>query len=153
MKNLLLFVSMALFVVSCGGQASERDQDTSVVESSLSESGEQTLTADENAPVVAVEQDTYDFGQANEGDKVKHVFEFTNNGQTPLIISSVQASCGCTTPDYPKQPIKPGESSKIEVVFNTSNQPGMQHKVITMISNANPNQTIFHLKGEVKQKQ
>ena len=153
MKNLLLLVPAALLIVSCGGQASEREQNTAVAEASVADNGEQSVEISENAPVVAVEEGTFDFGQANEGDKVKHVFEFTNNGQTPLIISSVQASCGCTTPDYPKQPIKPGESSKIEVVFNTSNQPGMQHKVITMISNANPNQTIFHLKGEVKQKQ
>jgi len=153
MKNLLLLVPVALLIVSCGGQASEREQDAASAESSVTESGEQSVEMNENAAVVAVEEDTYDFGQANEGDKVKHVFEFTNAGQTPLIISSVQASCGCTTPDYPKQPIKPGERSQIEVVFNTSNQPGMQHKVITMISNANPNQTIFHLKGEVKQKQ
>ncbi len=153
MKNLLLLVPVALLIVSCGGQASEREQNTAVAESSVADNSEQLAEVNENAPVVAVAEDTHDFGQANEGDKVTHVFEFTNEGQTPLIISSVQASCGCTTPDYPKQPIKPGESSKIEVVFNTSNQPGMQHKVITMISNANPNQTIFHLKGEVKQKQ
>src|SRR5690606_24954141 len=107
----------------------------------------------ENAPVVAVAEDTHDFGQANEGDKVTHVFEFTNEGQTPLIISSVQASCGCTTPDYPKQPIKPGESSKIEVELKTSKHPGMQHKVTMMSSNVTPKQTICQLKGEVKQKQ
>lgn len=153
MKNLLLIVPMALLVASCGGQASERDDSSSAVESSVSNDAGQAVQADENAPIVEVEEDTFDFGQAAEGDKVKHIFKFTNNGQTPLIISSVQASCGCTTPDYPKQPIKPGESSQIEVVFNTANQPGMQHKVITMVSNANPNQTIFHLKGEVKQKQ
>src|SRR5690606_26641838 len=103
-----------------------------------------------NSPIVSAENDTHDFGTVKEGEKVSHQYVFTNTGKTPLIISSVRASCGCTTPDYSKQPIKPGEQGKVEVVFDSNNQPGMQHKVITMTSNANPSQTIFHLKGEVK---
>lgn len=153
MKNLLLLLlSTSFFVVSCGSNTQEGSQgsldSTEGVTAEFSTEGAVVDTA--NAPVVYQETDTYSFGEVKEGEKVSHEYAFTNTGKTPLIINSVRASCGCTTPYYPKQPIKPGEDFTIDVVFDTSNQPGMQHKVITMESNAYPSQTIFHLKGEVK---
>jgi len=153
MKNLLLLLlSTSLFVVSCGSNTQEGSQgssdSTEAVTTEFSTEGAVVDTA--NAPIVYQETDTYSFGEVKEGEKVSHEYAFTNTGKTPLIINSVRASCGCTTPYYPKQPIKPGENFTIDVVFDTSNQPGMQHKVITMESNAYPSQTIFHLKGEVK---
>jgi len=150
MKKLLIFSMVSLFAISCGSNAKETtnegNEEAISSELSVTENAVDTL----NAPIVQVENDTYTFGEAKEGEKVTHEYAFTNTGKTPLIISSVNASCGCTTPNYPKQPIKPGETAKIEVVFDTKNQPGMHHKVITMTSNAHPTQTIFHLKGEVK---
>jgi len=152
MKNLFYLFILSLFVIACGNstkesnQANLENQETTNLEFSAEEVPVDTA----NAPIVELENDTYSFGEVKEGEKVTHEYIFTNTGKTPLIISSVRASCGCTTPNYPKQPIKPGEQSKIEVVFDSSNQPGLQHKVITMISNAHPSQTIFHLKGEVK---
>jgi len=152
MKKLLFFSLVSLFAISCGSNSNETstatDENTEAINSELSVTENEVDTV--NVPIVEVENATYTFGEAKEGDKVTHEYAFTNTGKTPLIISSVNASCGCTTPNYPKQPIKPGESAKIEVVFDTQNQPGMQHKVITMYSNAHPSQTIFHLKGEVK---
>lgn len=145
-ESLTMLALVSLFVISCSSNASP-NADSSDQKSINVESAE-TNTAD--YAVLEVENDTYDFGVVSEGDKVKHEYVFTNTGTTPLIINSVRASCGCTTPNYPKEPIKPGEQSKIEVVFDTSNQPGMQHKVITMLANTEDSQTIFHLKGEVK---
>lgn len=152
MKNLLLlFISGSFLIASCssGGQETQDTSDNS--ESSTTSISSETLDIDTaNAPIVYQETDTYSFGEAKEGDKVSHEYSFTNTGKTPLIINSVRASCGCTTPYYPKHPIMPGEEFTVEVIFDTENQPGMQHKVITMESNAYPSQTIFHLKGEVK---
>ena len=149
MKNLILVLSASFFLASCGSQDSEQgniDSTGSVATESSVEASVDTT----NAPIVYQETDTYSFGEVKEGEKVSHEYAFTNTGKTPLIINSVRASCGCTTPYYPKHPIKPGEEFTIDVVFDTSNQPGLQHKVITMESNAYPSQTIFHLKGEVK---
>jgi len=149
MKKISFLLVTSLFILSCSNTTKEGSQ-------TGNENGELTSSLDEvvadtaNAPTVSVENDTYDFGTIKEGEKVNHEYVFTNTGETPLIINSVSASCGCTTPNYPKQPVKPGEQGKVEVVFDSNNQPGMQHKVITMTSNANPSQTIFHLKGEVK---
>lgn len=153
MKNLLiLLLSTSFFVVSCGGSTQEGAQgNLDNTEAITTEFSAETAAVDTaNAPIVYQETDTYSFGEVKEGEKVSHEYAFTNTGKTPLIINSVRASCGCTTPYYPKQPIKPGEEFTIDVVFDTNNQPGMQHKVITMESNAYPSQTIFHLKGEVK---
>jgi len=145
-ESILTVLLVSVFVVSCSSNASTKE-DTANQESANVETVD-AGTAEFAA--VEVENDTYDFGVVSEGEKVKHEYVFTNTGTAPLIINSVRASCGCTTPNYPKEPIKPGEQSKIEVVFDTSNQPGMQHKVITMLANTEDSQTIFHLKGQVK---
>lgn len=152
MKNLILVLSASFFLASCGSgsQDSEQGSIDDSTGSVATESSVEAAVDTTNAPIVYQETDTYSFGEVKEGEKVSHEYSFTNTGKTPLIINSVRASCGCTTPYYPKHPIKPGEEFTIDVVFDTSNQPGLQHKVITMESNAYPSQTIFHLKGEVK---
>ncbi len=65
----------------------------------------------------------YDFGKTPEGTKVVHDFEFRNTGKKPLVISSAKASCGCTVPEKPEEPVKPGETGIIKVVFNTASHP------------------------------
>lgn len=103
----------------------------------------------ENTTTVKFVKDIYDFGQIKEGDKVDYAFEFTNNGKVPLIITNAVASCGCTMPNWPKEPIKPGEKSKINVEFNSAGKKGLQDKVITLTANTLPNQIRLHLIGEV----
>ena len=104
-----------------------------------------------DAPVMSFEQGMFNFGKIAQGDKVKHDFKFKNTGKTPLIITDATATCGCTTPDFPKQPIKPGEAGIIKVVFNSAGKSGMQDKVITITSNGNPVTSELHLIGEVKE--
>jgi len=103
-----------------------------------------------SSAVLKIEDDSYDFGAVKEGEKVEHEFTFTNAGSEPLIISKVQASCGCTTPEYSKNPIPPGGEGKVKVVFNSAGQMGKQHKVITVSSNATTPNATLHLRGEVK---
>lgn len=102
------------------------------------------------APVITFESNTYDFGKIKEGEKVSYSFKFTNTGKSPLIISNASASCGCTVPDYPHEPVAPGESSEIKVVFNSSGKSGMQNKVVTITSNARPSAAEVYLTGEVQ---
>lgn len=79
---------------------------------------------------------SFDFGEITQGDRVEHVFEFENSGNEPLIISDVKTTCGCTAPEWPREPIVPGTKSRIRVVFNSAGKMGMQNKVITVMSNA-----------------
>ena len=93
-------------------------------------------TPDPNAPVITFKDSKHDFGDIKQGDVVSYVFEFENTGKSPLILSQVQTTCGCTTPKWPREPIAPGAKSSITAQFNSAGKMGQQNKVITVISNA-----------------
>ncbi len=110
-----------------------------------------------NAPAFKFEKGTlHDFGTIPEGPEVTHYFDFTNTGKEPLIIQNVSASCGCTTPDWPKQPILPGKKGQIKVVYSTERRVGPFTKDIYIQSNAvNPDgkeRFELQIKGTVKEK-
>ena len=94
----------------------------------------------------------YDFGKAEEGTKVMYNYRFKNTGKKPLVISAAHASCGCTVPEKPEEPIQPGQTGILKVVFNTAGRPGPAHKTITVVSNAYPAFPVLLLKGEVDAK-
>jgi len=108
-----------------------------------------TTAAAADAPVMKFETIHHDFGKIIAGDKVTYEFKFTNSGKSPLIITDAVASCGCTIPTWPKQPIKPGENGGIKVTFNSAGKMGLQDKQITITANTNPAQNLVHLIGEV----
>jgi hypothetical protein len=102
-----------------------------------------------NAAKISFKEESYYFGDIPEGPPVTHEFKFTNTGKEPLILSNVRASCGCTTPSWPKEPILPGKEGSIMVTYSTQGRPGTFSKVITITSNAdNPNKVI-DIKGDV----
>jgi hypothetical protein len=94
----------------------------------------------------------YDFGTINEGEKVNFNFRFKNTGKHPLIVASAQASCGCTVPEKPEEPIQPGETGVLKVVFNSLGKVGPAHKTINVVSNAYPSFPTLLLKGVVNGK-
>ncbi|MEO1049831.1 MAG: DUF1573 domain-containing protein [Bacteroidota bacterium] len=87
-------------------------------------------------PKITFEEESRDFGDIYQGDKIQHTYVFENTGDEPLILTNVQTTCGCTVPQWPRDPIAPGQQGKLEVVFNSSGKIGRQNKVITVISNA-----------------
>lgn len=101
---------------------------------------------------IEFKSDSYDFGTVKEGEVVDHTFQFTNTGTAPVILSAVTASCGCTTPDYTKDPILPGKSGEIKVSFNSQGQVGKQQKIVTISSNAVNNVTTVKIEGLVETK-
>ncbi len=120
---------------------------------SSSNSIEGKATVDKaTAPVMTFAKESHDFGQVNEGDKVVFDFFFTNTGKSALIISSATATCGCTVPEYPKQPLAPGKTGIIHVVFNSAGKSGMQNKIITLTTNTFKGNEELHLVGNVKPK-
>jgi hypothetical protein len=94
----------------------------------------------------------FDFGTIAEGKIVEHVFNFVNDGQAPLVISNVTASCGCTTPDYTKTPVNPGETGFVKVAFNSTGKPGTQAPTVSIQANTSPNVNRLRLKGNVTPK-
>ncbi len=95
------------------------------------------------------EEMEYDFGTIAQGEKIQHEFKFTNTGEAPLVISNIQASCGCTTPDWSKEPIKPGEEGYVKVSFNSASKSGAQSPMVTITANTSPSITKLRLKGNV----
>jgi hypothetical protein len=99
--------------------------------------------------VLSFTAESHDFGNVTEGTQATHEFEFTNTGNAPVIISSVNASCGCTTPYWTKEPIAPGKKGKVTASYNSTGRPGMFNKTITVVSNAQPATKVLSIKGAV----
>jgi hypothetical protein len=144
MKHLILSLFISTLLAACG---QKKDPSTAVV---LDSTGK--VVSAVNAPVIKFEESLYDFGVITEGQSVKYEFKFKNVGKTPLIISNATATCGCTVPEYPSKPVKPGEEGIIKVVFNSQGKAGIQDKVVSIVSNANPYLATVHMVGEVKAK-
>ncbi|RZJ35492.1 MAG: DUF1573 domain-containing protein [Flavobacterium sp.] len=100
-------------------------------------------------PEMAFASKDHDFGKINEGDKVTYSFSFENTGKADLIISDAKGSCGCTVPEYPKAPLKPGESGKIKVSFNSAGKHGMQHKTVTLKTNTAKGNEVLNITAEI----
>lgn len=90
-----------------------------------------------------------DFGTVKQDTENKHVFKFKNTGTEPLLITNAQGSCGCTVPEYPKEPIAPGATGEIKVVYSPGKQSGMQTKNVTITANTEPSTTMLTIKANV----
>src|ERR1051325_5941141 len=94
----------------------------------------------------------HDFGQIREGDKVAYTYNFQNNGQAPLIIQGVQPTCGCTAPDWSKEPIPVGGSGFVKVEFDSNGKQGIQNKTVTVSANTWPKTLVLRFKAQVNPK-
>ncbi len=110
------------------------------------------MTADTGHARIRFSEFQHDFGTMEEGEIVSYVFEFTNTGTAPLLITSASASCGCTVPRYPKKPIPPGKKGELEVEFNSRGKTGRQHKTIAVRANTRPPVTLLVITADVKEK-
>ncbi len=101
---------------------------------------------------VQIIDSVYNFGKVTEGEIVEFNYRFKNTGNKPLVITNATASCGCTVPEKPEQPIKPGDTGFIKVKFNSDHRVGNAHKTVTVSSNAEPAFPELLLTGEVTEK-
>ena len=101
------------------------------------------------AHISVIGNDTLDFGQIVQGEKVDVEFFLINSGSGDLIISKINASCGCTQIEYPEDIIKISDKFKIKITFDSKERLGKQTKKITIVSNATPNVKILTIKGTV----
>jgi hypothetical protein len=107
------------------------------------------VSAQEKVAKIEFKSETVDYGEIERGSDGVRVFEFTNTGNAPLVISKVSSSCGCTIPKKPEAPIQPGETGEIQVKYDT-NRVGPIRKAVTVISNADTPTKILKIKGTVK---
>ncbi|HAS35358.1 MAG TPA: hypothetical protein DCS15_02640 [Flavobacteriales bacterium] len=134
---------LAVSLISCGG---ETEQVSTEVVNNPNSAGTE---ANQDVPTMEFSEPLYDFGDIAQGDRVNYNFTFTNNGTSDLVIASAKGSCGCTVPDWPKRPIKPGETSEIKVEFNSTGKKGKQHKKVTIVANTQPSKNVIAIQGNV----
>ena len=100
-------------------------------------------------PHIEFKATTHDFGQIALKSDATCEFRFSNTGKVPLVLSNVKASCGCTVPEWPKEPVLPGEEGVIKVKYTTVHRPNVINKAVIVHSNADNKQVILRIKGEV----
>lgn len=145
-KKVILCVLSALFFMACyNGKESNTEISSDDVNISEGENGSKK----NSLPEIKFEEELHDFGKITQGEKVSYAFVFTNTGKTNLIISSAAGSCGCTVPEYPKEPILPGQKGKINVVFSSEGRSGLQEKTITMVTNCEPSTRTIKIRTEI----
>ena len=150
--------ALALFIAFLGCQGEENNEksiEEIQADGKISSIIRCPITADGlkdtiNIAKLEFEETIFDFGEVNEGEIVKHTFNFTNTGKVPLVINDAHSTCGCTIPKWPKAPISPGEKGKIEVEFNTKSKPNNQEKPVIISANTYPSVTKVYIKGFVR---
>ena len=140
---LLLFFSAA---IACNSSSDDKAITTDLVAS--------PLTANKSAktvvtPKIEMLETSFDFGEMQQGESVTHDFVLKNIGEGNLIISAAKGSCGCTVPEWPKEPIAKGEEAIIKVTFNSAGKSGKQNKTVTLVTNAIPNTKVLTINGNV----
>lgn len=138
----ILVLSMALFSCNNGG---DKHLSGDLVTNPKSAENAKGKTA-----VIHFDKTEFDFGKILQGEVVSYTFHFTNTGDAPLIITSVDKSCGCTASDYPREPIQPGGTGDIKITYDSKGHSGFQSKTVTVNSNAIPSRTTLRIKAEVR---
>lgn len=142
----LLAIASLVLTVSCKDNASSKVEASNVQETAMREESTGKV------PVMSFTEKEFDFGTIKEGDKVEHVFTFTNTGDADLIIADAKGSCGCTVPVFKKEPIKPGETSTMKVTFDSTGKPGKQQKSVNITANTASGKELLTIKAEVTPK-
>lgn len=147
-ENVLTVATLAvtLFITSCK-EKGDASTDTKLVKNPAT--ADSIIATPDDLPQMTFEYDTWDFQEIIKEEVVSHNFKFTNTGKTDLLITSARASCGCTVPEYPKEPVKPGDFGIIKVTYNSDKANGAFNKTVYITANTYPNENKLHVKGIV----
>lgn len=147
-KSITMALLATVLLISCKKEVKMDENKTVNVE-----------TTNENAPIkidpngkfakMDFAKVEHDFGTINGDDVVETVFTFTNTGEGDLVISNAKGSCGCTVPEYPKEPIAPGEKADIKVSFSPKGKNGMQNKTVTLTTNTATGTEMLNIKANI----
>ncbi|MDO9595713.1 MAG: DUF1573 domain-containing protein [Lutibacter sp.] len=130
-KNSIVLVALlSLAFVSCKDNASAK-----IDASKLETAKERDAQISMGTAIIEFDTRDYDFGTVNEGEVVEGIFKITNKGKTDLVITGASATCGCTVPEWPKDPIKPGDSGELKFSFDSKGRTGKQSKSINLQTN------------------
>lgn len=151
--GLIAFAALALGSCKKDGAAKGEFRDQNVVSKQMlaPENGEQLVVVDPNAKMAVMyfSELEHDFGTINPDEVVETTFTFTNKGEADLIISKAVGSCGCTVPEYPKEPIAPGQKASVKVSFSPIGKMGMQNKTVTLTTNTKAGFEKLNIKANI----
>lgn len=142
---LFAFIICAFVVTACDSS----NASAKVNKENLNKAKSRDVEIKKGSASITFDKTEYDFGTVNEGEVVETTFKVLNSGNTDLVITNAQPSCGCTVPVWPKAPIKPGTSADVLVKFDTSGKPNRQTKTITLTTNTEAGREVLTLKGSV----
>lgn len=142
----LFVIFSAVFIISCNNSSKQEGVSTDVVNNPATADGNSDTSA---IPVIKFNFEEHDFGQIIQGEKVSIAFKFKNIGKADLVIAAANAGCGCTVPNYPKNPIQPGKEGVVEISFNSAGKRGFQSQRVSIVANTQPNTTVLTLKANV----
>lgn len=149
--NKLIITAAMLFLLACKGEQDNSAQATEKISPDLL-NNPATAGAPEGEnkmPAFEFDESTFDFGSIKSGAEVTHEYRFKNSGNAPLLISEASGSCGCTVPQWPKNPIAPGDGGVIKVTFNSTGISGQVAKTVTILANTIPSTKVLTISGEV----
>ena len=136
-----LWMMGILFIMACSGQNdSPGPEGGDLGESSEGPSGQS---------LISFSKLSHDFGTIIDGEMVVCYFDYENIGEIELVITSVEATCGCTTPDWTREPLKPGEKERLKIIFDAKGRSGAQRKVVTVMSNTDNSPVRLTIKANV----
>ncbi|MRT17919.1 DUF1573 domain-containing protein [Vitellibacter sp. q18] len=145
-KSVLIVAILSVFAFSsCKDNAADKvnEENVATAEARDAESGK--------FPAITFEESQFDFGTIDQGTPVEHIFKFKNTGEAPLMIVNAKSSCGCTIPEYPKEPIAPGAEGQLLVKFNGSGQNQVS-KTVTLTTNTKAGTETLTIKAFVTPK-
>ncbi len=146
LRGIGLVAVLALFMLACSNDKKETNGiSTNDVNNNASADG----SSKGNVPDIKFEEEVHDFGRITQGEKVSFAFKFKNTGNSNLIITSAAGSCGCTVPEWPKEPILPGKEGKVNVIFSSEGKSGIQEKSINIVTNCEPSTRVVKIKTEI----
>jgi hypothetical protein len=145
---LIAAVLLAGLLPACksGSEKNNGSVSPELITNPITASGKKT---NNNLPVISFETTKHDFGTMVQGEKLAYTFKFTNTGGSDLIISDASSTCGCTIPDWSKAPVKPGETGKMQVMFNSAGKSGTVSKTVHVLTNAQPNTVDLEITAEI----
>ena len=155
MKKIISFALLvsSITIYSCGNHQDDKNANGEVMVSPDIVNNPETANGEilnkRETPKFDFADITHDFGTIKSGESVTYEFKFKNSGDKDLIISQAKGSCGCTQPEYPKDPVPPGEEGVIKVTFNSTGISGQISKNVTLIANTSPSTKVLTITGEV----
>lgn len=147
--SIVLIALLTLATISCKENKHTGAGEYGIDNPISAENVNDEIISNDGMPIITFTETEYNFGTVIQGEKVSHKFMFKNTGDGNLVISNVKPSCGCTSPKWTREPVKPGEEGYIELTFDSSNKKGIQNKNVRISTNTIPNEHVLYIRCDV----